>query len=96
MCAAIGRMPRPLVAFLTLFVYGCATVPPEEAARRPIMWDAANECDRRFSTIADITGIDHYERLKTWCAPSAKRWIKQVCSPGADERVREMTSFRVR
>ena len=33
---------------------------------------------------------------ETWYAPSAKRWVKQVSSPGADARVREMTSFSIR
>jgi hypothetical protein len=42
---------------------GCATTPPEQAAREELMWDAARECKSRFATIQSIDRIDRFGQL---------------------------------
>lgn len=44
-------------------VSGCATLPPEQAQREAVMWEAARECQARFLTIDRIERIDHYGRV---------------------------------
>ena len=48
---------------LVVMLAGCVTVPPEEAAWRQMLLDAANQCKRRFPTILSVDRVDNFGRV---------------------------------
>ena len=45
-----------------LLVAGCVSVPPEQAERDSLIWQAARECEGRFRTVR-VTRVDQYGRI---------------------------------
>ena len=89
----VGGRAVPLVA-LALVSSACVTMPPEQAEREAIMWDAARDCEKRFNTIR-VKRIDSFGRL----------WVDLLTETTADwepfqacyrERRHELTQARAR
>lgn len=58
-----SRRLRIALGVVIIALLSCATVPPEQAAREALMWEAARECKARFVTIQSIDRIDNFGRL---------------------------------
>jgi hypothetical protein len=56
------RAVSPAALAAALLAAGCVSVPPERAAHEAVLWDAARECERRFTNIR-VKEIDHLGRL---------------------------------
>lgn len=71
------RIAPRIVALLALLLIpmGCATLPPERAARRSTLEAAATECQRSFPVVVRVE-IDSFDRLVAWyterTSPSAR------------------------
>ena len=81
-----------LVAVAVSTLVGCATVPPEQAARDALLWDAARECQSRFSTITSVDRIDSFGRIVftfQGSGPENKAFVECV-----EERVKQLTASK--
>lgn len=77
---------------VVMMLGGCATVPPEEAAWRQALWDAAAECKRRFVTILSVDRIDNFGRLNfTYAGAGPDNVAFLACY---NEGVKEKTASR--
>lgn len=56
------QVPMAFLMTVGILIGACATIPPERAEKEAILWDAARECEQRFTNIR-VKEIDHLGRL---------------------------------
>ena len=87
-------MHRGLIVSIGLaapIVVGCATMTPEQAARRDLLLRAAQECQQRYQTSIVRFEFDRFDRLLWFYREGTSPTVREQFSTCYNERVTELT-----